>query len=123
MSYSIRDISLAPLGKKRIEWVRSYMPVLAELEKRFKAEQPFKGLRISVCVHLEAKTAYLGLLLREGGADFSRVPYFVIYLRDISDYPVIDAYMQERFPGIPRVILEARVCRPSWLIEMECETV
>ena len=69
MSYSIRDISLAPLGKKRIEWVISYMPVLAELEKRFKAEQPFKGLRISVCVHLEAKTAYLGLLLREGGAE------------------------------------------------------
>ena len=69
MSYSIRDISLAPLGKKRIDWVRSYMPVLNALEERFKKEQPFKGLRVSVCVHLEAKTAYLGLLLREGGAE------------------------------------------------------
>ena len=69
MSYSIRDISLAPLGHKRIEWVQSYMPVLGELKKRFREEQPFKGLRISVCVHLEAKTAYLGLLLREGGAE------------------------------------------------------
>ena len=65
----------------------------------------------------------IDMLLREGGSDFSRVPYFVIYLRDISDYPVIDAYMQERFPAVPRVILEARVCRPAWLIEMECETV
>ncbi|MBQ7060797.1 MAG: adenosylhomocysteinase [Clostridia bacterium] len=69
MSYSIRDISLAPLGKKRIEWVKSYMPVLNELGERFRREQPFKGLRVSVCVHLEAKTAYLGLLLREGGAE------------------------------------------------------
>ena len=60
-------------------------------------------------------------LLREGGARLEQVPYFVIYLRDISDYPVVDAYMQERFPIIPRVILEARVCRPAWLIEMECE--
>lgn len=60
-------------------------------------------------------------LLREGGSCLDKVPYFVIYLRDISDYSVIDVYMQERFPAIPRILLEARVCRPSWLIEMECE--
>lgn len=69
MNCSIRDISLAPLGHKRIEWVKSYMPVLKELGERFRKEKPFAGLRISVCVHLEAKTAYLGLLLREGGAE------------------------------------------------------
>lgn len=60
-------------------------------------------------------------LLREGGSSLAEVPYFVIYLRDISDYSIIDAYMQERFPSVPRIILEARVCRPAWLIEMECE--
>ena len=60
-------------------------------------------------------------LLQEGGSSLDQVPYFVIYLRDISDYPVIDAYMQERLPTVPRILLEARVCRPSWLIEMECE--
>ena len=60
-------------------------------------------------------------LLREGGSSLDKVPYFVIYLRDISDYRVVDAYMQERFPTVPRIILEARVCRPGWLIEMECE--
>ena len=62
-------------------------------------------------------------LLQEGGSTLEKVPYFVIYLRDISDYPVIEGYMQERFPDVPHVILEARVCRPSWLIEMECEVV
>ena len=60
-------------------------------------------------------------LLREGGSTLAAVPYFIIYLRDISDYAVVDAYMQERFPGVPRVLLEARVCRPAWLIEMETE--
>ena len=51
------------------------------------------------------------------------MPYFVIYLRDISDYAKVDAYMQARFPEVPRIILEARVCRPGWLIEMECEAL
>lgn len=60
-------------------------------------------------------------LLGEGGATLGQVPYFVVYLRDISDFAVVDAYMARRFPDVPRVILEARVCRPGWLIEMECE--
>ncbi len=68
---TIKDISLAPLGKKRIEWVKDFMPVLSRLRERFIIEQPFKGMRIAVCVHLEAKTAYLGLLLRDGGAQVS----------------------------------------------------
>ena len=61
-------------------------------------------------------------LLTEGGlAGQASVPYFIIYLRDIADYAKVDAYMQTRFPDTPRIILEARVCRPGWLIEMECE--
>ena len=68
---TVRDITLAPLGEKRIEWVKDFMPVLSELRERFIKEQPFKGLRISVCVHLEAKTAYLALVLRDGGAEVS----------------------------------------------------
>ena len=67
-------------------------------------------------------------LLAEGGltglpsaAGQAAVPYFIIYLRDISDYAKVDSYMQTRFPDTPRIILEARVCRPGWLIEMECE--
>jgi len=67
----IKDISLAPEGVKKIEWVRSCMPVLTELESRFKEEQPFKGKRISISIHLEAKTANLALVLRAGGAEVS----------------------------------------------------
>ncbi|MCL2400683.1 MAG: adenosylhomocysteinase [Defluviitaleaceae bacterium] len=65
----IKDPSLAPMGIKKIEWVKEFMPVLAQIEERFKIEKPFEGLKIAVSVHLEAKTAYLGLVLRSGGAD------------------------------------------------------
>jgi adenosylhomocysteinase len=59
---------LAAEGRRRIEWVQRNMPILRRLEARFAAERPFAGKRIAVCIHLEAKTAYLALLLRAGGA-------------------------------------------------------
>jgi adenosylhomocysteinase len=59
---------LAAEGQRKIEWVRRNMPILRQLEARFAAERPFAGKRITVCIHLEAKTAYLALVLRAGGA-------------------------------------------------------
>lgn len=63
----------------------------------------------------------ISALLEEGGSSLEEARYFVVYLRDISDFPKVDGYMRRRFPRVPRVILEGRVCRPSWLIEMETE--
>ena len=63
----VRDPALAPSGQRKIDWVRNFMPALSQIEARFKQEQPFKGLRIAVSVHLEAKTANLGLVLKAGG--------------------------------------------------------
>ena len=65
----IKDPTLANLGRKKIDWVRSFMPSLGEIEKRFRETKPFAGLRIAVSVHLEAKTANLAYVLKEGGAD------------------------------------------------------
>ena len=65
----VKDMSLAPSGHQKIEWVRDFMPALSGIEERFRREKPFAGLTIAVSVHLEAKTANLGLVLREGGAD------------------------------------------------------
>ena len=59
---------LAAEGRRRIEWVRRNMPILNQLERQFAVEKPFAGKRIAVCIHLEAKTAYLALVLRAGGA-------------------------------------------------------
>jgi adenosylhomocysteinase len=65
----IKDLSLADAGQKRIEWAELDMPVLALIRKRFKTEQPFKGLRISVCAHVTTETANLALAFAEGGGD------------------------------------------------------
>lgn len=65
----VKDMSLAPSGHQKIRWVRDFMPALSGIEERFRREKPFAGLTIAVSVHLEAKTANLGLVLREGGAD------------------------------------------------------
>ena len=65
----VKDMSLAPSGRQKIQWVRDFMPALSGIEERFRREKPFSGLTIAVSVHLEAKTANLGLVLREGGAD------------------------------------------------------
>lgn len=66
---SIRDKRLAPQGHERINWVREHMPVLRELEESFRKSRPFEGLNIAVCLHLEAKTAYMCLVLKEGGGN------------------------------------------------------
>lgn len=65
----VKDLALAPSGKQKIQWVRDFMPALSAIEERFLKEQPFKGLKIAVSVHLEAKTANLGLVLKAGGAE------------------------------------------------------
>ncbi len=65
----IRDASLAAEGRRKIDWVRMNMPVLNRIEKDFREKQYFKGLRVAVSVHLEAKTAYLAEILAAGGAE------------------------------------------------------
>lgn len=59
-------------------------------------------------------------LLREGGCDWKDVGQMLVYLRDPADYAVVKEMYEERFPDIPFVIVLAPVCRPGWLIEMEC---
>jgi adenosylhomocysteinase len=59
---------LAAEGQRKIEWVRRNMPILRQLEAQFAVERPFAGKRIAICVHLEAKTAYLALVLRARGS-------------------------------------------------------
>src|SRR5690606_36410551 len=65
----IKDIKLAPEGHPKIDWAASHMPVLNEIERQFKEELPFKGLKVSICLHLEAKTAYLAKVIKSGGAE------------------------------------------------------
>jgi adenosylhomocysteinase len=69
MSSEIRDISLAESGERKIEWVKRNCDLLRTLEKEFSENKPFAGKKITLSVHLEAKTAYLCLVLAAGGAE------------------------------------------------------
>jgi len=69
--YEIRDIKLAASGHQKIEWVKNNMPLLRGLEDEFKKSNPFDNVKVSLSVHLEAKTAYLCKVLAAGGADMS----------------------------------------------------
>lgn len=69
--YEVRDIGLAPSGHRKIQWVRDNMPLLRGLEEEYRKTRPFEGIKISLSVHLEAKTAYLSMVLAAGGADMA----------------------------------------------------
>lgn len=69
MKSMIRDIALAPQGHDKINWVKNFMPVLNSLNEEFSKTKPLAGKKMVVTMHLEAKTAYLGLVLKNAGAE------------------------------------------------------
>ncbi len=69
LSYDVKNLELADLGKRRIEWANQSMPVLQIIRKEFIKNQPLKGIRISACLHVTTETANLAITLRDGGAE------------------------------------------------------
>jgi adenosylhomocysteinase len=69
MKYDIKNIKLAPVGKKRILWANGDMPVLAQIRARFEKTKPLKGKTIAACLHVTAETANLVRTLKAGGAN------------------------------------------------------
>ena len=69
IEFDVKDISLAPHGKRRIEWAEREMPVLRLIRERFAAEQPLRGVRLIACAHVTTETANLVRALQAGGAE------------------------------------------------------
>src|SRR5215210_6620057 len=67
--HDVKDIGLAPEGKRRIEWAEREMPVLRLIRERFAAEQPLRGVRLLACAHVTTETANLVRALQAGGAE------------------------------------------------------
>jgi adenosylhomocysteinase len=65
----IRDIGLAKEGRLKIDWVEAHMPLMRRIREQFQKERPFAGKKVGICLHLEAKTAYLALVVQAGGAE------------------------------------------------------
>jgi len=65
----VKDLSLADVGKRRIEWAFQSMPVLQSIRKQFIKAQPLKDIRVAACLHVTTETANLMVTLRDGGAN------------------------------------------------------
>lgn len=64
----IKDPDLIPDGRRKIEWVKDFMPALTTISQELIDNQTFAGLKIGMSIHMEAKTAYLATLLKNAGA-------------------------------------------------------
>ncbi len=95
---SVRRHKKIMLGTQKIEWADSHMKVLSEIKKKFAREKPFDGLKISICMHLEAKTAVLIKTLAEGGAEI----YACACNPLTADDDVCDALRHEGFKVFAR---------------------
>ncbi|NES20110.1 MAG: adenosylhomocysteinase [Symploca sp. SIO3E6] len=69
LRHEVKDLSLAPFGKQRIEWAGREMPVLRQIQERYAKEKPFAGIRLVACCHVTTETAHLAIALKNGGAD------------------------------------------------------
>lgn len=69
VKHDVKDITLAPKGKLRIEWADNQMPVLKSIRERFAREKPLAGKKVSCCLHVTTETANLVRTLKEGGAN------------------------------------------------------
>jgi adenosylhomocysteinase len=71
MEYRVKDITLADIGKKRIEWAEAHMPVLNALRKKFEGTKPLQGLKVAGCLHVTKETGVLTKTLKAAGAEVS----------------------------------------------------
>jgi adenosylhomocysteinase len=69
MTYHVRDLGLALLGRQKIDWAFREMPVLREIATRWRTSRPLQGIRVGACLHVTAETAVLAITLKEGGAE------------------------------------------------------
>jgi adenosylhomocysteinase len=91
MEFTIRDLALASLGQRKIDWVTPRMQVLNMIRKEFEEQLPFAGKKVVICLHIEAKTAYLAHVIRAGGAEVTVVASNPLSTQD----DVVAALVQE----------------------------
>ena len=119
----IKDITLAPSGHAKINWVKNYMPTLSAIEKDFIKNKPFAGMKISMSIHLEAKTAYLATVLKNGGADVYATGCNPLSTQDdvaaaLSEYGVhVYAVHGDNEENYTARLRKALSCKPDLMID------
>ena len=120
---TVRDMSLAEYGRMKILWVRDFMPALSFIRDRFEAEQPFRGMKITTSIHMEAKTAYLALCLAAGGAEVHATGCNPLSTQDdvaaglaslgVNTYAEYGVDKEQ----YEKLLLEALACKPNLIID------
>ena len=106
MASEIYDINLADSGLQKIEWVRRNCPLLSMLYDEFSETKPFAGKKVTLSIHLEAKTAYLCLVLAAGGAEM-----YVTGSNPLSTQDDVAAALESE--GVPYVLFDEIEENPS----------
>ncbi len=119
----IADPSLAPEGHLKIDWVRAHMPVLNRIREQFEKEQPFKGLKVTISLHLEAKTAYLAKVVQAGGAEVTITGSNPLSTQDdvcaalVEDGITVFAKYNPTDEEFKALNMKALECKPDLLID------
>jgi adenosylhomocysteinase len=128
--YEVKDISLAPVGKQRIEWAGREMPVLKQIRERFEKEKPLAGIRLVACSHVTTETANLAITLKAAGADAILIASNPLSTQDdvaaslVVDYGIpvfaIKGEDNETYNRHVRIALDHR---PQIIIDDGCDVV
>ncbi len=129
-THDVKDLTLAPQGKLKIEWAERQMPVLRQIKARFEKETPLAGLKIAACLHVTAETANLARTLKAGGAEVTLCGSNPLSTNDevaaslVADYGIAThAIKGEDHETYYRHILAAIDARPSITMDDGCDLV
>ena len=119
----VKNTELAEYGRMKIQWVEDFMPALCAIRERFKKEQPFAGKKITMSIHMEAKTAFLALCLAAGGAEVHATGCNPLSTQDdvaagldsmgVQTYAVNGVTAEE----YQQLLVEALSCKPDLIID------
>lgn len=128
--HEVKDLSLAPLGKQRIEWAGREMPVLRQIRDRFAAEKPLAGIRLVACCHVTTETANLAIALKAAGADAVLIASNPLSTQDdvaaclVAEYGIpVFAIKGEDAETYVRHVQIALDHRPNIIIDDGCDVV
>lgn len=96
-NYDVKDLDLAPGGKRRIEWAETQMPVLRLISERFAVQKPFDGIRIAACLHVTSETANLVRTLAAGGAEVALAGSNPLSTQDETAASLVNDFAQSVF--------------------------
>lgn len=96
-NYDVKDLDLAPAGKRRIEWAETQMPVLRLISERFAMQKPFDGIRIAACLHVTSETANLVRTLAAGGAEVAVAASNPLSTQDETAASLVNDFAQSVF--------------------------